>query len=96
LVEGGPSAAYLGEHLVGGCGPDKRLGVLVVSREVSIDRVDQVGYRSEHAATDGFVGELAEEDLDEVQPRARGRGEVQVKARVLGQPGLDLLALWVA
>ena len=42
----------------------------------------------EDAAADGLVGELAEEDLDEVQPRARGRREVQVKARVFGQPGL--------
>ncbi len=31
----------------------------------------------------------AEEDLDHVQPGARGRCEVHRDARVLGQPGLD-------
>jgi hypothetical protein len=45
----------------------------------------------EDAAADGFVGELAEEAFDEVQPRARGRGEVQVEARVLCQPLLEAL-----
>ena len=58
-----------------------------------IDRVDQVGYGFEHAAADCFVGELPEEPLDEVHPRATGRCEVQVKSRVLVEPLLDVLVL---
>jgi Integrase core domain len=47
----------------------------------------------EDAAADRFVGELAEEPLDEVQPRARGRREVQVKPWVLGQPRVHVRVL---
>jgi hypothetical protein len=45
------------------------------------------------AAPEQLVGELGEPALDEVQPAAAGRGEVQVKARAGGQPALDLLRL---
>ena len=58
--------------------------------EVVLDRGDQVGDAVEDAAADRLVGELAEPALDEVEPRARGRGEVQVEARVLGKPGVDV------
>ena len=51
--------------------------------------LDQVGDAGEDAAADRFGAELPEEDLDHVDPARRGRGEVQLKARVLGQPGLD-------
>jgi hypothetical protein len=50
------------------------------------DRADQVGHRSEGAAAAGLAGDDAEEDLDEMQPRAAGRGEVQGDPWVLGQP----------
>ena len=58
--------------------------------EVVLDRGDQVGDAVEDAAAERLVGELAEPALDQVQPRRRGRGEVQVEPRVLGQPGLDV------
>jgi hypothetical protein len=45
------------------------------------------------AAPEQLVGELGEPALDEVQPRARRRREVQLKARVGGQPALDLRRL---
>jgi hypothetical protein len=35
-------------------------------------------------------GQLAESALDEVDPRARGRGEVEVEPGVLSEPALDL------
>jgi hypothetical protein len=57
------------------------------------DRRDEVGDAGEHAAADGLVGQLAKEPLDEIQPRAGGRREVQVKARVLGQPLRDVRVL---
>ena len=37
-----------------------------------------------------FCRDVAEEALDHVQPRRRGRREVHVEARVLGQPLLHL------
>ena len=54
--------------------------------EVVLDRGDEVGDAIEHAAADRFVGELAEPALDEVQPRARGRGEVEVEPWVFLKP----------
>jgi hypothetical protein len=42
-----------------------------------------------------FVGQFGKPPLDEVEPAAAGRGEVQVKARAGGQPALDLGVLWV-
>jgi hypothetical protein len=89
LIEDDAATADLGQDRLCGCGPDERRGVAVVGVEVVLDRGDQVGDRVKDAAADGFVGELAEEAFDEVQPRARGRGEVQVEARVLC---LDLAA----
>ena len=40
------------------------------------------------AAPQRLVGQLAEPAFDLVQPRRGGRGEMQLEARVLGQPGL--------
>ena len=40
-----------------------------------------------------FVGELGEPALDEVHPRAVGRREVQVEARVAHEPAMDLWRL---
>ena len=61
--------------------------------QVGVDRGDQVGHRLKDAAADRLVGELAEEPLDHVHPRAGRRREVQMKAWVLGQPRLDVLML---
>src|SRR3954454_7889735 len=41
------------------------------------------------AALELLGHQFREPALDEVQPRARGRGEMQDKARVAGQPALD-------
>src|SRR4051794_32655069 len=41
------------------------------------------------AAAQLFGRQFGEPALDEVQPRARGRGEVQREARVREQPALD-------
>jgi hypothetical protein len=47
----------------------------------------------EGPAADGLSGDDAEEDLDHVQPRPRGRGEVQGDLRVLRQPRVDVRVL---
>ena len=57
--------------------------------EVVIDGADQRGDIVEAAAANAFVGKLAEPALDEIQPGARGRDEVQVEARMAPQPGPD-------
>src|SRR3954447_4359273 len=78
------------EDLLGGLGPDVRSWVLVPvldpGADVGIERAD-AGMR---AAPEQLGGQLCEPALDEVQPTAGGRGEVQHKAGVLGEPALDL------
>jgi hypothetical protein len=44
----------------------------------------------EDAASDAVLGDQAKEALDLIEPGGRGGGEVQVKARVLGQPCLNV------
>jgi hypothetical protein len=68
---------------IGGLGPDKRLGVVVVS----LDEGGDVGLQRVDAALDLSVGEQREPALYLVQPRRTGRREVA--ARVPGQPGFD-------
>jgi hypothetical protein len=80
-MEPDAAAADFLEYLVGGGGPLEWLGAVVVGGEVGLDRVDQVGDAVEDAPADCLVGELREEDLDHVQPRARGRREVQLEPR---------------
>ena len=70
------------EDVDGPCGPDERFWVLVVVGEVTVDRDLEVKHASEDAAPDALAGDLSEEALDEVQPRAGGRCKVQMKARV--------------
>ena len=59
--------------------------------QVVLDRGDQVGDAVEHASADGFVGQVAKPTFHEVQPGRGGRGEVQVEAGVLGEPGFDVV-----
>ena len=82
----------------GGCGsgPDERLGAGVVLFEVVHDRGLQLGDGVEGAATDAFFGDLGEEALDQVEPGRRGRGEVQMEARMRREPASDLGGLMVA
>ena len=51
---------------------------------------DEIAHSSKGAAPDGFVGELAEPALDQIQPRRAGGDEVEMEAVVLGEPSLDL------
>ena len=75
---------------VGGCGPAKRLGVLVVRGHEVIDMLHELPDAGERAAPNGFVGNQREESLDLVEPGAVGRDEVHVPARPARKPGLDL------
>ncbi len=84
------STVDLFEDGAGGCRPDKGLGVGVVLFEIIVDRPLEVGDGVEHAATDALSGDLGEEALDQVEPRRRGRREINVVARMPDQPRLDL------
>jgi hypothetical protein len=58
-------------------------------REVDVDGGDQLGDAGKAAFAHDLVGQLAKEALYEVEPRGAGGGEVNVKARVLLEPGAN-------
>jgi hypothetical protein len=62
---------------VGGFGPDEGFGAGIVLDEMSIDSGLQVGDRVKDAAADALPRHLGKEVLDGVEPRRRGRGEVE-------------------
>jgi hypothetical protein len=64
------------------------VGIAVV--EVLVNRRLQFSHAAEHAPANPLFGDVAEKAFDEVDPRQRGRREVQMKPRVLGQPVLDV------
>ena len=86
-VEG---SALFGEDGIGGLGPHEGFGLGIVLIEVVMDRVLEVGHAGEGAAPDAPGGDLGEDALDEVEPGCTGRREVQLDARVLGEPRLHL------
>lgn len=53
------------------------------------DRLLQLPRRAVRASPDLLFGERGKPTLDLVDPRCRGRGEVNVKPRMTGEPGLD-------
>ena len=55
-----------------------------------VNGVDELVERSEGSPFEAAIGDLAEPQLDQVEPGAGGRGEVQVDAAVAGQPGADV------
>src|SRR5215208_2554307 len=82
-----------GDDLIGISGPDEGLGVMVGLVEIAVDGGLEVDDRSEDAALQAPLGESGEEGLDGVEPGARGRGEVEGKAGVAGEPGNHLRLL---
>ena len=77
-----------GEDLVGGFGPDEWVFASVPAVDEGPDLGGEVAGRGERAAADGLALNNAEPDLDQVQPRAGGRGEVDVDPGICGEPGL--------
>ena len=82
--------AVLGDDLGG---PREWLGVGVARVDPVGDRGLEIGHAGERAASDALPGDLGEQPLDEVEPGARGGGEVQLEAGMLVEPGLHLLGL---
>ena len=89
----GVERSELIEDLVRGLSPNKRFGMVVVVFEEIIDSLGQLLHASKDTATNALVGYLAEEPLDEVEPRRRGGDEMHVEMWMTGQPLLDVLVL---
>ena len=56
--------------------------------DVLVDCRDQFGHAGKDTATQALGRDVAEEPLHHVQPRGRGRGEMHLETRVLGEPAL--------
>jgi hypothetical protein len=85
-----------GDDLGGVCGPEEGLRVMVGLVEIAVDGGLEVDDRSEHAALQASLGQGGEEGLDRVEPRARGRREVEGDARVAASQAITLGCLWAA
>lgn len=57
------------------------------------DRALEIEQRGEGATLEPPTGQLGEETVDRVQPRARGRRELEREARLAGEPRPDLRVL---
>src|ERR1700704_5550955 len=79
LVDSLAVAADRVEYLLGGLGPNVGAWVLVPGLDPLADVGVQRADGAVRAATQELGGELAEPPLHEVYPRARRRGEAQVK-----------------
>ncbi len=82
-----------GDDCGGICGPPEGLGIGVVLVEEAVDGGLQIDDRAEDAAFQPPLGELGEEALDGVEPRTRGRREVERPARMAGEPCTHLEVL---
>ena len=74
------------EDGIGCLGPDEWLGLVIVGLDddgdIGLEPIDA----AMHAALDLLVGEQREPAFDLVEPGGAGRGEVEVIARVAGEP----------
>src|SRR3990172_9031876 len=70
--------------------PDERFGGIVVGCDELLDGGDQLRHTAEGSTTNAFVSQFAEPALDQVEPRRGGGCEVEMEARMLGEPALHL------
>jgi hypothetical protein len=70
--------------------PDEGPGVAVVYSDVLFDGRDRFGDAAKHPAAQPPSSDVAKETLDHVQPRGRGRSEVDVKAGMTREPAANL------
>ena len=61
-----------------------------MSFDVLTDGPDEFAYALERAAPDTFFGEVSEPALDEIKPRTGGGREVEMEARMLFEPRLNV------
>ena len=78
------------EDRVCGRGPDKGLAVLVVVRQILLDREFQRAHVLESPAPNALRGQRREKPLDLIQSTRTRRREMQVIARMVDKPADDL------
>jgi hypothetical protein len=79
-------ARNAGKDLIGGLRPDEGFRIRMMSSDKLANRRLELRHAAVHAAPRLLIGQLGEPALDQVQPGAVGRGEVDVKARPFRQP----------
>lgn len=79
-----------GDDFVGVGGPGEGRGLLLVFGEEAVDGGLKVDDGVEDAAFQAPLRELGEESLHRVEPRARGRREVEGEALMAVEPGAHL------
>ncbi len=82
-----------GNDLVGVGGPMEGLWLLVVFFEEAVDCGLEIDDGVEDAAPEATLRQLCKEALDRVEPRARGRREVEGEALMAVEPGAHLRVL---
>ena len=82
--------ADLGQDGICILAPPKHLGILIVESNIIHDGSLQLLYVLEHPSSDSLVRELTEESLHSVEPGGRGGCEMEMEARMLTQPVLDV------
>jgi hypothetical protein len=71
-------------------GPGERFGLPVVFCEVAVDGSLEVDDRMKGAALEAMFRQFSEEAIDRVEPRARGRREVEGETQMAVEPGTHL------
>ena len=89
-------ASDSGDDFVWVGGPGEGFGIIVGLDDEAVDGGLEVDDTSKDAALESPLGEFGEEALDGVEPRARGRGEVEGEARVPVEPWRTFGCLWAA
>jgi hypothetical protein len=79
-----------GDDVVGVGGPDERFRLPVVLGKIAVDGGVEVADGMKDAALETPLRQLGEEALDRVEPRARGRREVESEALMAVEPGSHL------
>src|SRR3954453_10553643 len=78
--EGGSSSADFGEDFFGWFLPDERFGIVVPVLDPGLEGGDELVAAIEGSAAEPPLGQQLEPALDQVQPRAARRREVQMPA----------------
>ena len=90
IIEGLHRAAFTGEDVFGGFGPDEGFRSGVVLQQVIVTCGLQIVDARVASPTDAPVGDLGEEALYEVHPGRAGWCEVQLEAWMFLEPGHHL------
>ena len=87
----GLSARDFCEDISGFGSPDERFRSAIMFLDVPYYRADQIRGAMENPAPQLSLGQVPEEPLDHIEPRGRGRGEVEYEPRMVIEPFHDLV-----